>query len=59
VFDSGPGRRRGLNQRRRRRGLPPLGEQPPHHGQQREALLDRLAEAFETHVNLAPLLKPE
>jgi adenosylcobyric acid synthase len=59
VFDSGPWRRRWLNQLRRRRGLPPLGEQPPHHGQQREALLDRLAEAFETHVNLAPLLKPE
>ncbi len=59
VFDSGPWRRRWLNQLRRRRGLSPLGEQQPHHGQQREALLDRLAEAFETHVNLAPLLERE
>ncbi|MDM7938033.1 MAG: cobyric acid synthase [Cyanobium sp. CZS 48M] len=57
VFDSGPWRRRWLNQLRHRRGLNPLGEQQPQHGQQREALLDRLAEAFEAHVNLAPLLE--
>ncbi|MBC1260521.1 cobyric acid synthase [Synechococcus sp. BSF8S] len=56
VFDSGPWRRRWLNQLRLRRGLSLLSERQPHHGQQREALLDRLAEAFETHVNLAPLL---
>ena len=54
VFESGPWRRRWLNQLRRRRQLPPLSEQQPHHRRQREALLDRLADAFETHVNLDP-----
>ena len=28
-----------------------------HHSRQREALLDRLADAFEQHVNLEPLLQ--
>ena len=57
VFDSGPWRRRWLNQLRGRQGLPPLSEQQPHHSRQRELLLDRLADAFEQHVNLEPLLK--
>jgi adenosylcobyric acid synthase len=55
VFESGPWRRRWLNQLRRRRHLPPLSEQQPHHSRQREALLERLADAFEAHVNLEPL----
>ena len=58
VFESGPWRRRWLNQLRRRRNLAPLREDQPHHGQQREHLLDRLADAFEQHVNLDPLLHP-
>ena len=29
-----------------------------HHGRQRDALLDRLADAFAQHVNLEPLLAP-
>jgi adenosylcobyric acid synthase len=58
VFESGPWRRRWLNQLRARKGLPLLSEQQPHHSRQREALLDRLADAFEQHVNLKPLLKP-
>jgi adenosylcobyric acid synthase len=37
--------------------LAPLPETVPHHSQQREALLDRLADAFEAHVNLEPLLR--
>ena len=57
VFESGPWRRRWLNQLRSRKGLPMLNEQQPHHSRQRDALLDRLANAFETHVNLEPLLK--
>jgi len=57
VFESGPWRRRWLNQLRTRKGLPLLSEQQPHHSRQREALLDRLADAFEQHVNLEPLLK--
>jgi adenosylcobyric acid synthase len=56
VFERGPWRRRWLNQLRARRSLPPLSEHQPHHGQQREVLLDRLADAFEAHVNLEPLL---
>ncbi len=56
VFESGPWRRRWLNQLRTRKGLPPLSEQQPHHSRQREALLDRLADAFEQHINIEPLL---
>jgi adenosylcobyric acid synthase len=58
VFESGPWRRRWLNQLRQRKGLPALSEQQPHHSRQRDALLDRLADAFERHVNLNPLLTP-
>ncbi|MCT0226001.1 cobyric acid synthase [Synechococcus sp. CS-1328] len=56
VFENGPWRRRWLNQLRQRRGLPPLSEHQPHHGRQRDVLLDRLADAFEAHVDLVPLL---
>ena len=58
VFESGPWRRRWLNQLRIRKGLPLLSEQQPHHSRQRDALLNRLADAFEAHVNLEPLLTP-
>ncbi|MEB3266311.1 MAG: cobyric acid synthase [Cyanobacteriota bacterium] len=58
VFDDGPWRRHWLNQLRQGRGLPPLPLDPPSHGQQRERLLDRLADAFEQHVALGPLLAP-
>jgi adenosylcobyric acid synthase len=57
VFENGPWRRRWLNQLRQRRNLPGLPADPPHHGQQREALLNRLADAFEAHVRLGPLLE--
>jgi adenosylcobyric acid synthase len=57
VFESGPWRRRWLNQLRACKGLPLLSEQQPHHSRQRDALLDRLADAFEQHVNLEPLLQ--
>ncbi len=56
IFENGPWRRRWLNQLRQRRGLPPLREDQPHHGRQRDALLDRLADAFEAHIDLSPLL---
>ena len=58
VFESGPWRRAWLNRLRQRRNLVPLPGDPPHHGQQRELLLERLADAFEAHVNLDPLLNP-
>jgi adenosylcobyric acid synthase len=56
VFESGPWRRRWLNQLRQRKGLPLLSERQPHHSQHRDQLLDRLADAFEEHVDLTPLL---
>jgi adenosylcobyric acid synthase len=56
IFDNGPWRRRWLNLLRQRRGLSPLSERQPHHASQRDQLLDRLADAFEQHVNLEPLL---
>jgi len=57
VFESGPWRRHWLNQLRTRKQLPPLRTDQPHHSRQREALLNRLADAFEAHVNLEPLLQ--
>ena len=57
IFENGPWRRRWLNRLRRRRGLADLSEQQPHHSRQRNDLLDRLADAFEEHVNLEPLLE--
>ena len=59
AFDSGPWRRSWLNRLRERRGLAALDQHPPHHSRQREALLDRLADAFEQHVNLEPLLRED
>jgi adenosylcobyric acid synthase len=58
VFECGPWRRRWLNLLRQRRNLPALSEAQPHHSRQRDALLDRLADAFAQHVNLEPLLAP-
>jgi adenosylcobyric acid synthase len=52
VFESGPWLRHWLNRLRRRRGLPPLSLDQPHHSRQRDQLLERLADAFEAHVNL-------
>ncbi len=34
-----------------------VSKQQPHHSRQRDVLLDRLADAFEQHVNLEPLLQ--
>ncbi len=57
LFANGPWRRRWLNLLRGRKGIEPLSENQPHHQRHREALLDRLADAFEAHVNLDPLLR--
>ncbi|MFN6133973.1 MAG: cobyric acid synthase [Synechococcaceae cyanobacterium] len=56
VFDNGPWRRRWLNLLRQRPRLAPRQENQPHHRQQREAQLESLAQAFEDHVDLGPLL---
>ena len=51
-------RRAWLNRLRDQRGLQPLANDPKNHSAHRDLLLDRLADAFEQHVNLAPLLQP-
>jgi adenosylcobyric acid synthase len=56
ILECGPWRRRWLNLLRQRRNLPPLPEEQPHHRLHREELLERLADAFEAHVRLGPLL---
>ena len=58
LLDNGPWRRAWLNRLRHQRGLKPLPNEPKNHSAHRDALLDRLADAFEQHVNLAPLLQP-
>ena len=59
LLDNGPWRRHWLNQLRKRRQLEPLATELPHHGDQRDQLIDRLADAFEQHVDLTPLLAAE
>ncbi|MGB1776539.1 MAG: cobyric acid synthase [Synechococcus sp.] len=58
VLDNGPWRRQWLNQLRGHKGLAPLSLDQAHHRVHREQLLDRLADAFEQHVDLTPLLTP-
>jgi len=57
IFESGAWRRRWLNQLRRRRGLQALPELKENHAEQRNRLLERLADSFERHVDLEPLLR--
>lgn len=57
CLEAGPWRRHWLNWLRRRRGLPPLPTAIPHHGAQRDRLMDRLADALAEDVNLEPLLR--
>ena len=58
LLDNGPWRRAWLNRLRDQGGLQPLANDPKNHSAHRDLLLDRLADAFEHHVNLAPLLQP-
>ena len=57
LFDNGVWRRHWLNALRQRKGLSPLNTERPHHGDHRQLLLDRLADAFEDNVTLGPLLQ--
>jgi adenosylcobyric acid synthase len=56
LLDNGPWRRQWLNHLRRNKGLTPLPTDLLDHGKHRDQLLNRLADAFEAHVNLDPLL---
>ena len=57
LLDNGPWRRHWLNQLRKRKGLTDLATNLPNHGEHRHQLLERLADAFEQHVDLSPLLQ--
>ncbi|GCE65183.1 cobyric acid synthase [cyanobiont of Ornithocercus magnificus] len=56
LFDNGVWRRHWLNGIRQRRGLQKLPVNQTHYGKQRQKLLDRLADVFEEHVDIEPLL---
>ncbi|MBD2325738.1 cobyric acid synthase CobQ [Alkalinema sp. FACHB-956] len=57
IFDNGSWRRAWLNRLRLQRGLRSLPTGVPNYREQREAYLDRLADAIEPHLNLKPFLK--
>ena len=56
IFDNGTWRRSWLNQLRKRKGLSKLSENEPNYLQKKENLLDLLADAFEKHIDISPLL---
>ncbi|MEB3336276.1 MAG: cobyric acid synthase CobQ, partial [Leptolyngbyaceae bacterium] len=56
IFDNGPWRRAWLNRLRQQRGLKALPTGISNYREQREAMLDTLADTVETHLNLAPIL---
>lgn len=57
IFDNGPWRRAWLNRLRQQRGLGSLPTGIPNYREQREAMLNTLADTLESHLNLEPLLK--
>lgn len=56
IFDNGPWRRAWLNRLRQQRGLKSLPTGISNYREQREAMLDAIAEAIGKHLDLAPLL---
>lgn len=52
IFDNGAWRRAWLNHLRQQRGLPTLPTGIPNYREQRETLLNNLAEVVETHLDL-------
>lgn len=59
IFDNGPWRRAWLNHLRQQRGLKSLPTGVSNYREQREMMLDTLADLVEPHLNLAPFLPPE
>ncbi|MDX2244365.1 MAG: cobyric acid synthase CobQ [Leptolyngbyaceae cyanobacterium bins.302] len=59
LFDNGPWRRAWLNRLRQQRGLKSLPTGVANYREQREIMLDMLADAVEPHLNLAPFLPHE
>lgn len=58
LFDNGPWRRAWLNRLRQQRGLGSLPTGIPNYREQREMMLDVLADAVENYLDLDPLLNP-
>jgi len=56
LFDNGPWRRAWLNQLRQQRGLSSLPTGVPNYREQREAVLNSLADIVEEHLDLSPFL---
>src|SRR6478672_627362 len=56
IFDNGPWRRAWLNHLRQQRGLSSLPTGVPNYRQQREAVLDVLADTVEAYLDLTPIL---
>lgn len=56
LFDNGPWRRSWLNLLRQQRGLKNLPNGIPNYRDQREAMLDELAQQVETYLDLKPIL---
>ncbi len=57
LFDNGPWRRAWLNCLRQQRGLGSLPTGISNYREQREMMLDGLADAVQEHINLEPLLQ--
>jgi adenosylcobyric acid synthase len=56
IFDNGPWRRAWLNRLRQQRGLKSLPTGVANYRDQREMMLDRLAESIAPHLDLKPIL---
>jgi adenosylcobyric acid synthase len=56
IFDNGPWRRAWLNRLRQQRGLSSLPTGIANYREQREAVLDAIADVIEAELNLEPLL---
>ena len=57
LFDNGPWRRAWLNRLRQQRGLKSLPTGIPNYREQREAMLDSIAEVVGSHLDLTPILQ--
>ena len=57
LFDNGPWRRAWLNRLRKQRGLGSLPTGVANYREQREMMLDVLADSVDAYINLEPLLK--
>jgi adenosylcobyric acid synthase len=58
IFDNGAWRRDWINRLRHRRGLPNLPTKISNYSDQREAVIDELANLVTDYVDLSPLIEP-